>query len=233
MPKAGYCRSCGSNVWLAPEGACPNGHPSGDVEGVYEASLPSAPEPLPARRRASRKWWVIGALAAVLLLGGACAGVVALLTPTAQSAGEIADEWKQTLATDYPGWDVVGWHWSSFSGSGGSSTTYTFAVVPPGREFAVPVVYESQDDSEFESADLVMREGCEFPERSEALLDYLEDNYVDQDKSMTAMRCEQDGSVTVEWRRVSRILFFTSSVGSFDEIAWDEEGQEYVHSWSP
>ena len=34
---AGYCATCGANVWLAPDGSCCAGHPASQVSGVYSS----------------------------------------------------------------------------------------------------------------------------------------------------------------------------------------------------
>jgi hypothetical protein len=34
---AGFCAECGSNVWLAPDGSCCNGHPSYQITGIYSS----------------------------------------------------------------------------------------------------------------------------------------------------------------------------------------------------
>lgn len=39
MAKAGYCKECGTNVWLKDDGSCEQGHPASGVSDVYEASL--------------------------------------------------------------------------------------------------------------------------------------------------------------------------------------------------
>ncbi len=45
--KAGFCRQCGQNVWLTPEGVGTCGHPSSEIENAYETPIPNAePEPV-------------------------------------------------------------------------------------------------------------------------------------------------------------------------------------------
>lgn len=34
---AGTCAECGQNVWLQPDGSCPNGHPASSISGTYMA----------------------------------------------------------------------------------------------------------------------------------------------------------------------------------------------------
>jgi hypothetical protein len=34
---AGTCAECGQNVWLEPDGSCPNGHPASSISGTYMA----------------------------------------------------------------------------------------------------------------------------------------------------------------------------------------------------
>jgi hypothetical protein len=40
MAKAGFCAQCGSNVWLAEDGTCVNGHDASQISNVYEADQP-------------------------------------------------------------------------------------------------------------------------------------------------------------------------------------------------
>lgn len=40
--RAGFCRQCGQNVWLTPEGAGYCGHPAQEIENVYETPIPTA-----------------------------------------------------------------------------------------------------------------------------------------------------------------------------------------------
>ncbi len=41
--RAGFCRQCGQNVWLTPEGAGTCGHPATEIENVYETPVPTEP----------------------------------------------------------------------------------------------------------------------------------------------------------------------------------------------
>ncbi len=36
MAKAGYCAQCGSNVWIAEDGSCVNGHEAVHITDIYE-----------------------------------------------------------------------------------------------------------------------------------------------------------------------------------------------------
>jgi Protein of unknown function (DUF2510) len=36
MPVAAWCSECKANVWVSPEGACPNGHPRSSLRGLHE-----------------------------------------------------------------------------------------------------------------------------------------------------------------------------------------------------
>ncbi|HEX9093208.1 MAG TPA: hypothetical protein VF902_04420 [Coriobacteriia bacterium] len=46
MAKAGYCGTCGENVYLNPDGSCPKGHGADCVSNVYD--VPDAPAAAPA-----------------------------------------------------------------------------------------------------------------------------------------------------------------------------------------
>jgi hypothetical protein len=45
MPIAGWCRSCGANQYVGPNGECPSGHPAADVSNHYDTDTgqPVAP----------------------------------------------------------------------------------------------------------------------------------------------------------------------------------------------
>ena len=40
MARAGFCASCGENVWLAADGTCPRGHGADQISNQYEAAAP-------------------------------------------------------------------------------------------------------------------------------------------------------------------------------------------------
>ncbi|MCX8007680.1 MAG: hypothetical protein N3B11_06160 [Coriobacteriia bacterium] len=42
MARAGFCRSCGTNVWVTEDGAGTCGHPASEIEGIYEVSQAAA-----------------------------------------------------------------------------------------------------------------------------------------------------------------------------------------------
>ena len=42
MSRAGFCRSCGKNVWLTPSGDGDCGHPADHIVNVYETEMPPA-----------------------------------------------------------------------------------------------------------------------------------------------------------------------------------------------
>lgn len=75
MAKAGYCRSCGTNVYLTCDGGCPRGHGPGDIENPYDAPDPVA---LPADARHSKpgKNKIVLIVVAVVLL--ACCAITSM-----------------------------------------------------------------------------------------------------------------------------------------------------------
>jgi competence protein ComGC len=110
---AGYCASCGENVWLTPSGTCPRGHGAQDVSSVYEAAGPAAPAPVqtaqdptsgglppvpqpipgqtPERGKNKALVWVIVALVLAALLGcclvGSILAAIAIPAFTTRQAG--------------------------------------------------------------------------------------------------------------------------------------------------
>jgi hypothetical protein len=224
MARAGYCASCQADVWLNEDGSCQNGHPSEDVSAVREVE-PVAPEPIPdahTPKPKRRGLLVGGAIAVVLVVLGLCAAIVLLGMPLAKQGSAATDEWTARLAKDYPGWKVAGFNVRSFSGSGGSQTEYAFSLVPPGRDFTVGVVYKSEDGKPAVSQDEMLRPGSQYNSRAKALLDFIEKTYVSQGRDVVSVTTDPDGSATVNWQKVTQILFFTSRVGSFDRLSYDE-----------
>lgn len=79
--KAGYCSSCGENVYLDAQGACIKGHPQSDITGVYEvaesASAPTASVGASVQKTPIYKqtWFLPAAMLLLgLVLGTAVAG---------------------------------------------------------------------------------------------------------------------------------------------------------------
>lgn len=75
MARAGYCSECGTNVWLAEDGSCTNGHSDSCVSNVYETAPPPL-QPTPAKPGVAT-WVVVAAIfaAAVPLLCGIAAAI--------------------------------------------------------------------------------------------------------------------------------------------------------------
>ncbi|PKQ37883.1 MAG: hypothetical protein CVT59_04650 [Actinobacteria bacterium HGW-Actinobacteria-1] len=51
--RAGFCRQCGQNVWLTPEGGGYCGHPASEIVNVYETPIPVEPPvaaPIPVQQ---------------------------------------------------------------------------------------------------------------------------------------------------------------------------------------
>jgi competence protein ComGC len=95
MAQAGYCDQCGTNVWLTPDGGCPQGHAAEHITGVYEASAPGqaqTPTPTqayptaapavpvaPPAEKKSRKGLVIAIVAVIMVLLLCCCSVLAAI----------------------------------------------------------------------------------------------------------------------------------------------------------
>lgn len=224
MPRAGYCASCQADVWLSDDGCCQNGHPAGDITSIREAD-PIEPVSLPRPEAANpkRRGLLIGLIiAAVLVTLGLCGAVSFLAMPFAKQGAAATDEWKARLAKDYPGWSVLSFNVRAFSGAEGSEMEYSFGLVPPGRNFAVGVVYTSTGGEPAVSQDLILRPGSQYHGRAAALLDFIEKTYVRQGREVVSVTTEPGGSATVTWQKVTTLGFFTSRFGSFDRLAFDE-----------
>lgn len=90
MALAGYCTSCGSNVYLTPEGGCPQGHGPEAIQNPYQV-----PDPVPVPAAAPRKsntLLIVAVVVGVLLLGGCATAAVlfSLAAPTFENAQQDA-----------------------------------------------------------------------------------------------------------------------------------------------
>jgi len=45
MPTAAWCSGCKTNVWVSPDGGCPNGHPRSSLRGLYEVTSEPGAKP--------------------------------------------------------------------------------------------------------------------------------------------------------------------------------------------
>lgn len=96
MASAGYCRSCGMNVYLTTDGGCPQGHGPEAIQDVYEV-----PDLAPATgvaggepKKKSNTLLIVGIVVAVCLLAGCMAvGILSAISiPVFNSASETAQE---------------------------------------------------------------------------------------------------------------------------------------------
>ena len=238
MAKAGFCEQCQANVWLLEDGGCEHGHPQGAVSNVYEAAapveLPALEPSQPTTGPKKQRWWILAVVVVVVLvlflIGGAA---VAALKPLVSQGTAVAAEWQTRVANDYPGWQIVGFNVRSFSGTGGSETTYSFGLRPPGRDFSVGVVYLSEDGGEAASQDEVFRPTGRLNDRAESLLDYIDQNYVKQGRNVAAVDSDSAGTITVQWAKTTKVGPFSSRVGSFDELEYDEATDTWTVAFSP
>ncbi|MDO9108382.1 MAG: hypothetical protein Q7U89_05255 [Coriobacteriia bacterium] len=231
MPRAGYCSACGTNVWLRDDGVCQNGHAAEQISQTYEAETP-LPEPLtmapPSQPKRRRRGVIIAVVAAILLvLLGICAIASFALRPLVGQGTQMASEWNARLDEDYPGWQKVGFNVRSFSGSSGAETTYSFSLIPPDRAFPVGVTYTATNGGAPVCEDDVLRPDSEFNDHADSLLDFIDETYVTQGKTVGAVMSDSDGSVTVNWQKVTKVGFFSSTVGWYDELTYDEEADSW------
>lgn len=191
------------------------------VSGVYEVDRdPGALSPPP--RTPKRRVPLAAVVAAVVVALGLCGLVAVVVRPLVGKGASAAGEWRTRLAKDYPRWRQVSFDVRSFSGSGGSTTTYTFGLVPPDRDFSVGVLYESVDGQPPVAKDEVLRPDGAFNDRAESLLDLIESTYVERGDQVASVVSDASGVVTVSWLKVRRFGPFSSRFGSFDEVVFEE-----------
>jgi len=92
MARAGFCTSCGTNVYLAAGDSCPMGHGTECIQNVYEAPDPVVAPTVPRKKKNTL---LIVAIVLALCLP-ACALVVGIVTaisiPVFNSAQDSAEE---------------------------------------------------------------------------------------------------------------------------------------------
>lgn len=216
MVKAGHCTECGRSVWLREDGCCENGHPAAAVSNPYDVPAPRSAAPTLSRR--SRRWIVGGFIATACVLAGLCVVAAFLAKPLVNQGAATTDEWRSRLASDYPGWRPVSFN--VFSGGGG--TTWTFGLVPPGRKFVVGVQYVSKDGGDALVDDEVLRQGGRWHDRAERLLDYIEVTHIRRHRNITSVTTDYNGWVTVNWLKVTQVGPFSSRIGDYEELVFDE-----------
>ena len=221
---AGFCSECAAYVWLREDGSCQHGHPPSAVSWSYEVRGPVAQQPhvSDATRRPGSKRRLILAivLCAVVALCLVTAGVI-VVDPLIGKVMRLSGEWRGRLSTDYPGWkfkrfDVGG------STADDSKTAWTFSLVPPGRDFAVGVVYLKGGDGVWASQDDILRPGGPYHDRAESLLDYLERNYAEQGKHVASVTSTVDGGAIVSWNKTGGAGPLTWNSNGSDELTYDE-----------
>jgi len=169
-----------------------------------------------------RGWLVASSTLLIVTVLGSCAASVLIMRPVVRKASSTVSEWQARLATDYPGWRVVGFNARLLTGDDGRQTEYVFQVVPPGRKFAVAVVYRSNGKGGVESRDQVLRWAKVSPGPANALLDFLETNYVRNGAGALTLTSESKEEATVAWTRGVRYGPLWTSSGSYDELVYDE-----------
>ncbi len=238
MSKAGFCRQCGSNVWLTDDGRCLNGHPAADVTGVYEVdeatSQPTvaplhAATPASARRRKP----AIVITVAVLCVLALCGCVLAVVVPLARRGTAVADEWKARVAEDYPGWRMVGFYAQAYTDSGESSVEYSVTMIPPGRDFPLTVIYRSEKGGNPSCQDEIFQSKGWYHERVGSMLDFVQSTYIDAGKSVSSIRSDRHGAVTVNWATKRQVGPVSSGVQSYDELEYDPNTGKWSIAFSP
>jgi hypothetical protein len=254
MAKAGYCEVCQANVWLQEDGSCQRGHAPQCISRPFEADVPPAPVGQTAAPAGGSNRTAIVVVAVALALVLACGLSVTAVSaialwvipavssqvdqsPSANGASEapqpdapITGEWKSRLATDYPGWRGVGFHVDAESAVTGPETTYTFTLLPPGRDFPVAVEYKSIGGGPALSQDEVLRSGAQYNQLASALLDYLEAYMVDKGRADLTVTSDQTGIVTVTWQGGDLEAGSQASEDSFDTLSFDEATGVWVGS---
>ena len=91
------------------------------------------------------------------------------------------------METDYPGWSQTTYGGGCTPTRVGSTHYYRIVLVPPERDFPVGVLYLAQGDGPFVVQDEVLRPDGALHERSDILLNYLEENYVDKQLAVTVV----------------------------------------------
>lgn len=220
MPRAGYCATCSAYVWVAGDGSCQYGHPASGVTGIYEADPLIEPLASSPSRRSRAVYVVIAVL--VFLSVGLCVAAGFAIRPLFDSGVGMTGEWRSRLAADYPGWRQVSFYVRSLPGEDGGETIYDLGLIPPGRDFAVGVRYRSIKGEKPMCRDDVLRPGSYYSARADALLDFLDATYAKQDKRIVAAETWADGSVVVEWVETTQLGPFSSRVGDYDSLEFDE-----------
>jgi hypothetical protein len=189
MPWAGFCNVCGHEVWLAADGSCQNGHPASAISGVHDTDCghsggyggEGAPTRSPMSR--SKVIAIIAAIAFVVMALGVLA--VQLIPLMLSSSTDLAQEWTDRVGHDYPGFKIVGFNSQSLTATNGSWERWTFALVPPGRDFSVGVSYVSNNSGSWTVEDEVLRPAGRFHDRAASLLDTIDAQYVQRDRDVT------------------------------------------------
>ena len=207
MPTAGFCRRCQARVWVSPQGECQFGHPASDLVDVCEVDASTAP--VVPRESPIHLWvvWLVVGLVVLSLFVCAAAvtmGYVVSWALRSQTAPSVPAEWTQRAAKDYPGWRVVGFMSYAFDESNDPpETDYVVRVVPPGRDFNIGVTYQSNHGRPPRSDDEILRPGGARHDLAPSLLDYLQRNYVDRDKTVIWVNSTTDGDASVNWEPAS------------------------------
>lgn len=72
MARYGHCSACGTSVWLAGDGSCPNGHGPEFISGIVDDGAPAGvaqPPAAPQQKSNKTVLIVVGVLVALMLCG--------------------------------------------------------------------------------------------------------------------------------------------------------------------
>ena len=233
MPQAGFCDECQASVLLTPEGGCPQGHAASSVTSRWE--IPGPEQSGVQAGAKGRSVWPVVAVASVVVVIGL---VVAMMLSTAvvlyvegglqsrtQAADDVPAAWQKRVATDYPGWQAVGFLSFPMTDSDDPpETDYILRVVPPGETFSIGVMYESHKSNPPQSDDQVLRPAGSRHTLAPTLLAFLKSHYVDQAKIVDFVTPDYDGDASVNWRPKGTPA---ATEGEVDEITYDEA----THAW--
>ncbi len=169
----------------------------------YPGSAPEQRYVSPGHR--SRPAIIVAVVVGVVLLCTmACCAAGTLLGLATWANSDVTDSDGPTpldlVETDYPGWSQTTYEWGLYADSNvGSTHYYRIVLVPPERDFPVGVLYLAQGDGSFVVQDEVLRPDGALHERSDTLLDYLEENYVDKQIAVTVVTSDANGYARVGW----------------------------------
>ena len=223
MPQAGFCEECKASVLLTPDGGCPQGHAPASISSTWVAPGGDVPADSPRKRRMP-VWLVMILVSAVVIVVALVAGGFVLTRMFADSS--VPAQWRERIATDYPGWRVTGYLSFPVDDSDDPpETDYVLDVVPPGESFSLGVMYEAHQSNPPYSDDQVLRPAGSRHVLAPSLLAFLKSEYIDKGKAVDFVTPGYDGDASVSWLPEGASA---DTVGTIDEVSYDES----THKWA-